>query len=93
MNIFYFSFVLGIFKHSQGISKSYLVDILPIDKQAAALGRFNAISSIGFIIGPIVGGHIAEWNNGFYIVAYLTGFLFAFNSGKNMKFLIQMAVI
>ncbi|XP_041354221.1 major facilitator superfamily domain-containing protein 9-like [Gigantopelta aegis] len=70
----------GIFKHSQSISKSYLADILPTDKQAAALGRFNAMSSIGFIVGPIVGGHIAEWSNGFSVVAYLTGFLFTLNS-------------
>ncbi|XP_050390562.1 major facilitator superfamily domain-containing protein 9 [Patella vulgata] len=72
---------LGIFKHSQGISKSYLADFIPAHDRNTVLGHFNAASSIGFILGPMVGGHIAELPGGFNMVGLLSAFIFILNSG------------
>ncbi|XP_060067691.1 major facilitator superfamily domain-containing protein 9-like [Ylistrum balloti] len=70
---------LGIFKHSQSISKSLLADMLPKDKQSAVHGHFNSVSSIGFILGPVVSGHIVEMAGGFYSVTFLCGAIFMLN--------------
>ncbi|XP_052811530.1 major facilitator superfamily domain-containing protein 9-like isoform X1 [Mya arenaria] len=70
---------LGIFKHSQNISKAYLADIITDSEQAAVIGNFNAVSSVGFIVGPVVGGHVAERKGGFYLVALLAGLIFFIN--------------
>lgn len=70
---------LGIFKHSQSISKSLLADMLPPDKQSAVHGQFNSVSSIGFILGPVVSGHIVEMAGGFHSVTLLCGAIFMLN--------------
>jgi len=75
--------ILGIFKHSQNLTKSYLVDITSDSDQSKNIGYFNAASSLGFIVGPAIGGHIAEWEGGFYIVALLTALTFFINFGRN----------
>ena len=74
--------VTGLFKHSQSITKSLLADITSKDKQSSVLGKFNAASSFGFIVGPLIGGHIAETSNGFFKVSCLCGIIFIANSGK-----------
>ena len=53
-------------------------------KHTTILGHFNGVSSIGFILGPAVGGHIAEKPGGFYTVAILAGMLFFINFGKTL---------
>ncbi|KAL5011096.1 hypothetical protein ScPMuIL_013401 [Solemya velum] len=79
--MFFARIPLGIFKQSQNISKSYLADVVPEAQQSLVLGRFNAASSIGFILGPIVGGHIAERPGGFYMAAMCAAIIFFINSG------------
>ncbi|XP_013388108.1 major facilitator superfamily domain-containing protein 9 [Lingula anatina] len=71
----------GIFKHSQNISKAYITDITPKDHHSAVFGRFNAVSSFGFILGPPVGGHIAELPGGFQLAVTVTGGIFILNAG------------
>ncbi|KAF7278267.1 hypothetical protein GWI33_008623 [Rhynchophorus ferrugineus] len=71
--------VLGCTKHIQSICKAMITDLLPHDKHSAAFGKSAAVSSIGFIIGPLIGGHISELQNGFFYVSLLTGILFIFN--------------
>ncbi|XP_013401517.1 major facilitator superfamily domain-containing protein 9 isoform X2 [Lingula anatina] len=72
---------IGIFKHSRTITKAYITDIVPKDHQSATFGRFNAVCSIGFILGPPVGGHIAELPGGFQLAAMLAGGIFLLNAG------------
>ena len=43
------------------------------------LGNFNAFSSLGFVIGPLIGGHLAMQSNGFAKVTILTGCIFVIN--------------
>lgn len=42
------------------LSKAYLTDITPPNQQTSALGWQNSVSSFGFIIGPLIGGQLAE---------------------------------
>lgn len=82
----------GIFKHSQNISKSYLADITSKSDQSSKMGNFNAWSSIGFILGPPVGGHLAEIKGGFYVVSLLAGIIFMLNFGRNYTLYTCMCV-
>jgi MFS family permease len=51
-------------------------------ERSAVLGHFNAASSIGFILGPVVAGHVAEREGGFFYVACVAGTIFLANSGN-----------
>eukprot|EP00112_Aurelia_sp_Birch-Aquarium-sp1_P026810 Seg974.11 transcript_id=Seg974.11/GoldUCD/mRNA.D3Y31 product="Major facilitator superfamily domain-containing protein 9" protein_id=Seg974.11/GoldUCD/D3Y31 len=70
----------GLLKHSQAIIKAYVADVTPQEERPAALGTLNAVCSSGFIIGPMIGGHIAMGQFGFQKVAFITGLLFILNS-------------
>ncbi len=59
-NIFYFSPSAGLLKHGQSISKAYLTDVTSDKDRHAVLGRFNSISSLGFIFGPLISGYFAN---------------------------------
>lgn len=69
----------GIFKHSQSVSKTYLADVSQSVDRPKVFGNFNAVSSLGFVIGPLIGGHLAMQSNGFSKVASLTGVIFMIN--------------
>lgn len=87
-SLLYFS---GLFKHSQTISKAYLAEVIPPDKRASVYGQFNAVSSIGFIVGPTVGGHLAELSSsGFFLVGLLSGSVFLASSGRYSLLLFQL---
>lgn len=62
----------GILKHSQTAARAHLSDIALPDEKAGVMGRFNAIGTIGFIVGPIIGGAVAMHENGFFKVSLLT---------------------
>ncbi|CAH1224761.1 MFSD9 [Branchiostoma lanceolatum] len=69
----------GIFKHSQTLSKAYLADIVPKAKHSEVFGRFSAFSSMGFIVGPVVGGHLMVMEGGFLLVCLAGSALFFIN--------------
>ncbi|XP_067128265.1 major facilitator superfamily domain-containing protein 9-like [Centruroides vittatus] len=71
--------LLGIFKQSQSLSRAYLADITPDNQKPNVFGKFNAISSLGFIVGPTVGGHLSEVPYGFEIVCSVSSLLFLIN--------------
>ncbi|KAL9968797.1 hypothetical protein ACROYT_G020925 [Oculina patagonica] len=70
---------IGIFKHSQSVAKTYLSDVSPSVDHPKVFGNFNAFSSLGFVIGPLIGGHLAMHSNGFRKVTILTGSIFVIN--------------
>ncbi|XP_057307286.1 major facilitator superfamily domain-containing protein 9-like isoform X2 [Hydractinia symbiolongicarpus] len=70
----------GIFKHSQSMSRTYLADISPPQQRASAFGMFNSMSSLGFIVGPTLGGILSTTENGFQRVAMLSSLLFILNA-------------
>ncbi|KAI4460167.1 major facilitator superfamily domain-containing protein 10 [Holotrichia oblita] len=69
----------GFIKHTQTICKALIADSLPIEQQAAAYGQSSGYGMLGFVIGPILGGHISEMNDGFFYVCCFTSFLFVIN--------------
>ncbi|BFZ09265.1 hypothetical protein BsWGS_12304 [Bradybaena similaris] len=71
-------FVLGCFKHSQTITKAFLAEAGPDHERSALLGNFNSFSNIGFVVGPIIGGHLAEIS--FSLAAFAAGFIFMVNA-------------
>lgn len=68
--------IAGCFKHSQTVCRALLADITPAEDQSQVFGVFNAMSSIGFIIGPMAGGHISEMENGFSMVCNIGAIFF-----------------
>ncbi|GAB6026730.1 Major facilitator super [Chamberlinius hualienensis] len=76
-----FSRVLsGTLKHSQTLLTSCMAGVVPSSDRSTYYGYFNGISNIGFIIGPTLGGHIAESSNGFFLVSCLVTLLFLTNA-------------
>lgn len=47
--------IAGLFKHSQTVCRALLADITSPEERSQTFGTFNAASSIGFIIGPMLG--------------------------------------
>ncbi|XP_077977888.1 major facilitator superfamily domain-containing protein 9-like [Glandiceps talaboti] len=79
--------VVGVFKHTMSLGKAYMADITPKDELPAVYGKFNAISGLGFIIGPTLGGHIAEIEDGFMIVCLLAAAMFLICYGITWYFI------
>lgn len=52
--------VAGFFSGNMSTIQSYIIDATPKDRVANRLGQFGSVSSIGFIIGPTVGGLLAH---------------------------------
>lgn len=73
-------FFLGIFKHSQSMSRTLLADITSQMETASIFGSFNSMSSLGFIVGPAIGGILASSENGFFLVAVLSSSIFVLNA-------------
>ncbi|XP_017673879.1 PREDICTED: major facilitator superfamily domain-containing protein 9 [Lepidothrix coronata] len=72
---------VGIFKHTLSISKALLSDLVSERDRPLVMGRFNAASSVGFILGPVVGGYLAESEGGFYQTSFICASIFLLNGG------------
>lgn len=66
----------GIFKHSQTVCRALLADVTPPEDRSRVFGIFNAASSMGFIVGPMLGGHLSELENGFTLVCNIGALFF-----------------
>ena len=75
----------GIFKHIQSLNRTIIADHISIEDQTAILGRLNAIAGISFTIGPAIGGHFAELENGFSYICSFTSAIFILNIGNIHK--------
>jgi len=82
----------GLFKHSQELAKAYLADVAPRSQHSHVFGRFNSVSNIGFIIGPIIGGYAVDFG-GFHVVAMLTASIFLLNYGQFFGFSVYVNLI
>ncbi|XP_039674895.1 major facilitator superfamily domain-containing protein 9 isoform X2 [Perca fluviatilis] len=51
---------VGLFKHSLSICRALLSDLVSESERPLVMGHFNAASSVGFILGPVVGGYLTE---------------------------------
>lgn len=71
----------GIFKHTLSISRALLSDLVAEKERPLVIGQFNAASSVGFILGPMVGGYLTELEDGFYLTAFICFSVFILNAG------------
>uniref|UniRef100_A0A8C9AIP5 Major facilitator superfamily domain containing 9 n=1 Tax=Prolemur simus TaxID=1328070 RepID=A0A8C9AIP5_PROSS len=71
----------GIFKHTLSISRALLSDLVAEKERPIVIGHFNTASSVGFILGPVVGGYLTELDGGFYLTAFICFSVFILNAG------------
>ncbi|XP_008585288.1 PREDICTED: major facilitator superfamily domain-containing protein 9 [Galeopterus variegatus] len=71
----------GIFKHTLSISRALLSDLVTEKERPLVIGQFNTASSVGFILGPVVGGYLTELDGGFYLTAFVCFSIFILNAG------------
>lgn len=74
--------LVGIFKHTLSISRALLSDLVAEKERPLVIGQFNTASSVGFILGPMVGGYLTELDGGFYLTCFICFFVFILNAGK-----------
>ncbi|NXH10552.1 MFSD9 protein, partial [Bucco capensis] len=72
---------VGIFKHTLSISKALLSELVAERERPLVMGRFNAASSVGFILGPVLGGYLTQLQGGFYHTAFSCASIFLLNAG------------
>ncbi|KAG9271330.1 major facilitator superfamily domain-containing protein 9 [Astyanax mexicanus] len=72
---------VGLFKHSLSICRALLSDLVSEAERPLVMGHFNAASSVGFILGPVVGGYLTEHEGGFYLSSFVCASIFLLNSG------------
>ncbi|MBN3316318.1 MFSD9 protein, partial [Atractosteus spatula] len=72
---------VGIFKHSLSICRALLSDLVSETERPLVMGHFNAASSVGFILGPVVGGYFTEHEGGFYTSSFICSAIFLLNAG------------
>ncbi|KAJ8282699.1 hypothetical protein COCON_G00052180 [Conger conger] len=72
---------VGLFKHSLSICRALLSDLVTETERPLVMGHFNAASSVGFILGPVVGGYLTEHEGGFYTSSFVCASIFLLNAG------------
>ncbi|KAK5890112.1 hypothetical protein CesoFtcFv8_013675 [Champsocephalus esox] len=72
---------VGLFKHSLSICRALLSDLVSEAERPLVMGHFNAASSVGFILGPVVGGYLTEHEGGFYTSSFTCAVIFLANAG------------
>ncbi|KAM6985102.1 major facilitator superfamily domain-containing protein 9 [Aplochiton taeniatus] len=72
---------IGLFKHSLSICRALLSDLVTESERPLVMGHFNAASSVGFIVGPVVGGYLTEHEGGFYTSSFTCAAIFLLNAG------------
>uniref|UniRef100_A0A1B6DTI1 Major facilitator superfamily (MFS) profile domain-containing protein n=1 Tax=Clastoptera arizonana TaxID=38151 RepID=A0A1B6DTI1_9HEMI len=73
-------FILGIMKHTQTICKTLVPELFTSEQQTEAFGMINAVTAIGFVAGPAVGGYFIETENGFQLLCTISCLIFVFNT-------------
>uniref|UniRef100_T1J905 Major facilitator superfamily (MFS) profile domain-containing protein n=1 Tax=Strigamia maritima TaxID=126957 RepID=T1J905_STRMM len=68
--------IAGVVKHSQTLVRAYFADVMNKDDGLVAFSHFLAISNIGYIIGPLIGGRMADTQIGFFSICFIAAFLF-----------------
>ncbi|XP_054433946.1 major facilitator superfamily domain-containing protein 9 isoform X2 [Pteronotus mesoamericanus] len=83
-NVFLFALArvpVGIFKHTLSISRALLSDLVPEKERPLVIGQLNTASSVGFILGPMVGGYLIELDGGFSLTCFICFSVFVLNAG------------
>jgi DHA1 family tetracycline resistance protein-like MFS transporter len=65
----------GITAATQSTATAFIADISPPEKKSANFGLVGAAFGVGFVLGPVIGGLLAEWGTRapFFAAAFLAG--------------------
>ncbi|KAG9329229.1 hypothetical protein JZ751_006444 [Albula glossodonta] len=80
LQLFSSTVIVRLFKHSLSICRALLSDLVTETERPLVMGRFNAASSVGFILGPVVGGYLTEHEGGFYTSSFVCATIFVLNA-------------
>lgn len=72
--------VIGFIKHTQLLCKNYIEENIDENTHIEDFGKLSGFTSLGYIVGPIIGGYIIDRENGFHHMSCLAGFFFALNA-------------
>jgi len=64
-----------------------LTDITPPEELSKTLGYYQAISSAGFIVGPVLGGYLIDWDPSYALAAYACSSMFFLSSFLSVIFI------
>lgn len=53
--------IAGLSSANLSVAMAYITDISPEERRARRFGLFNAMSGIGFILGPVLGGLLGDY--------------------------------
>lgn len=65
----------GITSANMAVASAYITDITPPEQRAQRFGLVGAVMSMGFIVGPVIGGVIGAWwlRSPFLVAALFNG--------------------
>lgn len=65
----------GITSANMAVASAYITDITPADQRAQRFGLVGAVMSMGFIVGPVIGGVMGAWwlRSPFLVAALFNG--------------------
>jgi MFS transporter, DHA1 family, tetracycline resistance protein len=65
----------GITSANMAVASAYITDITPPDQRARRFGHVGAVMSMGFIVGPVIGGVMGAWwlRSPFLVAALFNG--------------------
>lgn len=65
----------GITSANMAVASAYITDITPAEQRAQRFGTVGAVMSLGFIIGPVIGGVMGAWwlRSPFLVAALFNG--------------------
>lgn len=65
----------GITSANMAVASAYITDITPADERAQRFGLVGAVMSMGFIVGPVIGGVMGAWwlRSPFLVAALFNG--------------------
>ena len=72
--------IVGIARQTQTITKAWLSDLSTKETRLQDLSWFSATVSIGFMLGPTVGGKLAKWYDSYHVPFTVAFILFLLNS-------------
>lgn len=61
------------------------MDLVEKDEHSSTFARSVSIGTMGFVVGPTIGGHLIVLENGFFYICTLTSLLFLINIGIRSK--------
>ncbi|MBU1305573.1 MAG: Tet(A)/Tet(B)/Tet(C) family tetracycline efflux MFS transporter [Alphaproteobacteria bacterium] len=65
----------GITSANMAVASAYFTDITPAEQRAQRFGQVGAVMSMGFIVGPVIGGVMGAWwlRSPFLVAALFNG--------------------